>query len=136
MSIYRYFEANKKKAYKYFRRVGYSQLKNETYCSIHGRHTNRQPAPASYKKAACDIITFAVTTNRAVGRSYFSNGVYMIIEVSNIVLNLIFRSEPLRAQRLTIVRSIPYSKQDVWSAPQSENTFKSFFLPSSPTGSY
>ena len=58
------------------------------------------------------------------------------IEVSNIVLNLIFRSEPLRAQRSTIVRSIPYSKQDVWSAPQSENTFKSFFLPFSPTGSY
>ena len=57
------------------------------------------------------------------------------IEVSNIVLNLIFRSEPLRAQRSTSVRSIPYSKQDVWSAPQSENTFKSFFLASSPTGS-
>ena len=38
---------------------------------------------------------------------------------SNIVLNLIFRSKPLRAQRSTIVRSIPYSKQDVWSAPQS-----------------
>ena len=51
---------------------------------------------------------------------------------SNIVLNLIFRSEPLRAQRSTIVRPIPYLKQDVWSAPQSENTFKSFFLPSSP----
>ena len=58
------------------------------------------------------------------------------IEVSNIALNLICRSEPLRAQRSTIVRSIPYSKQDVWSAPQSENKFKSFFLPSSPTGSY
>ena len=41
------------------------------------------------------------------------------IEVSSIVLDLIFRSEPLRAQRSTIVRSIPYSKQDVWSAPQS-----------------
>ena len=61
---------------------------------------------------------------------------YIYREVSNIVLNLIFRSEPLRAQRSTIVRSIPYSKQDVWSAPQSENMFKSFFLPSSPTGSY
>ena len=58
------------------------------------------------------------------------------IEVSNIVLNLIFRSEPLRAQRSTIVRSIPYSKQDDWSAPQSENMLKSFFMPSSPTGSY
>ena len=56
--------------------------------------------------------------------------------LSNIVLNLIFRSEPLRAQSSTIIRSIPSSKQDVWSAPQSESTFKSFFMPSSPTGSY
>ena len=62
--------------------------------------------------------------------------IIIIIEVSNIVLNFIFGSEPLRAQRSTIVRSIPYSKQDVWSAPQSENTFKLFFLPSSSTGSY
>ena len=50
-----------------------------------------------------------------------------LIGVSNIVVNLIFRSETLRAHCSTIVRSIPYSKQDVWSAPQSENTFKSFF---------
>ena len=49
------------------------------------------------------------------------------IEVSNIVLNLIFRSEPLRAQRSTIVRSIPYSKQDVWSAPSLKTRLDRFF---------
>ena len=62
--------------------------------------------------------------------------IIIIKQVINIVLNLIFESEPLRGQRSTIVRSIPYSKQDVWSAPQSENTFKLFFLPSSSTESY
>ena len=62
--------------------------------------------------------------------------VNLAIEVSYTVLNLISRSEPLRAQRSTIVHSILFSKQHVWSTPQSENTFKSFFLPSSPTGSY
>ncbi|CAM9338156.1 unnamed protein product [Ascophyllum nodosum] len=83
-----------------------------------------------FSAVGCVLVVWLVARNQRVVLQL------VLIEVSNIVLNLIFRSEPLRAQHFTIVRSIPYSKQDVWSAPQSENMFKSFFLPSSPTGSY
>ena len=79
---------------------------------------------------------FSLNNNNEINNKSNNNNNITIIGVSNIVLDLIFRSEPLRAQRSTIVRSIPYSKQDVCSAPQSENTFKPFFQPVSPTGSY
>ena len=51
------------------------------------------------------------------------------IEVSNIILSCSERRvQPLFALSCTQCKT--------FGAPQSENTFKSFFLPSSPTGSY